>query len=157
MLAMLPQTRGSAVLFRRVLVAVDGSPGSRNAVRFGISLAAGDTRTELAFCHAIDVDRLLTIAERTFDDLPFTLEHARDAGEEILAESVAEATSAGCTASSFLVDARPAEGIDAIAERFGADVVIVGGSAHRRLRRLWKRSTRDAVLATAKRPILVVP
>lgn len=149
-------TRQKPALFHRILVAVDGSPLSERAVRTAVAIARDDAHTQLAICHVIDVDALLVRAERGVDDFALALSHTRTAAKEILRQSWTIARGAGLSGVVFLREGKAAEEIQQLADEFDADLVVIGGAARSKLRRLLCGSTRDELIERSARPLLVV-
>jgi nucleotide-binding universal stress UspA family protein len=140
--------------FARYLVAVDASPASENAARLAVGLARGHG-AELVFCHAIDVQRMLVHADRTFDDFPLALASAREVAREILDRCCTLASDAGVFARSYVREDRPAEAVAALAGAIGADLIAIGNRAHAPIHRVLNGSTRDDILRVTRLPVLV--
>src|SRR5215213_7432111 len=139
-----------ARLMTRILIGVDGSRRSEDAVAFGRALAvAADAAVTLAMAHRSEPLRpgaeeheafLRDDAERTLARLAGALEGVRDMELRPLVASTS-----------------PAHALQAIAEREKAGIIVVGSSHTGRLGRVLPGSTAERLLHGAPCPVTVVP
>jgi nucleotide-binding universal stress UspA family protein len=129
----------------RVLVPVDGSNGSGQAVRIGsaIAQAAG---AELRFLHAVELGGDGVIG--------WTVEGART-GFEPLEPAVQQAADMGVRAAREMAFGRPGPAIAAAAGAWGADLIVVGARGRNALERLTLGSVSDWVIRHSGRSVLV--
>ena len=132
---------GSAPL----VVGYDGTDGSRAALDEAVRLAAElDTTLVLAFAR-----RVSPLGSEVADLGTAILEHGRDVLDEGLA-------TAGDGARGELIDGRPADALAALAEREGAQMVVVGCYGEPPLRGALLGSTPHRLLQQCPVPVLVV-
>jgi nucleotide-binding universal stress UspA family protein len=146
-----PAVQGSeARLMTKILIGVDGSERSEDAVAFGRALAlAADAPVTLAMAHRSEPLRpgaeeheefLRNDAERTLVRLVATLDDVRDVELRPL-----------------VVNTSPAHALHAIAEEEHAGIIVVGSSHTGRLGRVLPGSTAERLLHGAPCPVAVVP
>jgi nucleotide-binding universal stress UspA family protein len=147
-------------MYRRIVVALDGSETSRQALREAIALARAHG-AKLRLLHVVDelgvnLGRPATPAEF------WAAAHA--AGERILAEASARAAKAGCDAHAKLLENRTlgavirrvAELIVEDAERWRADLLVVGTQGRRGIGKMLLGSVADGVVRMSPVPVLLV-
>ncbi len=78
-------------------------------------------------------------------------------GEEVLNHGIAIATGSGVGARGELVDARPVDGLIAVADQVDAPMIVVGHHGEGPLRGALIGATANKLLHQAERPVLVVP
>jgi nucleotide-binding universal stress UspA family protein len=140
--------------YRRILVAVDGSEASRQALAAALQLAK-DAGGRVCVLHDIsDLQYLVPYA-----DPGALLEAARSGGEQVLRDALALCESAGVPADTRLVDApgRPlGEAVADEARAWKADLVVLGSHGRRGLQRLLLGSGAEQILRLSPVPTLVV-
>jgi nucleotide-binding universal stress UspA family protein len=148
-------------MYRRILVAVDGSGTSQLALAQGIELAK-EPQARLRLVHVVDELAVNIGPAYTPNDF---WRAARKAGERVLEEAKARALKAGVEPETKLLEIRTlgalvrrvASSIVAEAERWEADLIVIGTHGRRGLSKLVLGSTADGVLRTAGRPVLLIP
>jgi nucleotide-binding universal stress UspA family protein len=147
-------------MFKKILIATDGSAPSTKAVKSGVDLAKATGASVL----------LVTVTELWS---ALDVAHAADAGinnpieqYEALADRLAQksltaaaeiAKSAGVAAETLHVrDRAPAEGVVATAKEKGSDLIVVGTHGRRGLNRLILGSQAQEILHHSEVPVLVV-
>jgi nucleotide-binding universal stress UspA family protein len=135
---------------KRIVIAYDGSDGSREALEQGVELArtAGAVATLVYVRHAP-----LSIVGDPFYDRALSRELRR--GRDVLDEARAYAADAGVAAESELLEGRPAEQILELARLRGADLVVVGSRGRSAVAEAVLGSVSQAVVHGADRPVLV--
>jgi nucleotide-binding universal stress UspA family protein len=137
-------------MFRKILVAFDGSPQARKAFDVGLEIA----RRFGAELEAMAVIRLPEPAVRV--ELDAALEEGRRVFAERFGELAAAAAAAGVTLQSRLEVGHPAEQIVHAAERDAADLIVMGRRGVSRFERWMLGSISERVLRYAHCPVLVV-
>lgn len=134
-----------------VVVCVDFSEASGAAV----ALAAAAARFDGATLHAVHVFE--RVAPPPFcPETPRVDDELRACGDDALARFV-EAHSGGLQATAHLREGRPAAEIAALADRIGADLVVLGAQGQSPFSPLALGSVANQVLRRAGRPVLVCP
>ncbi|MPZ38947.1 MAG: universal stress protein [Rhizobiales bacterium] len=147
-------------MYKRILIATDGSELASRAVSHGIKLA------KLAKAP-------VSVVTVTDSWSPFEMAHDYDRGKEdpignyeavmsaaaknILdnAGEVAKSQNVDC-ALIHVADKRPAEGIVATAEEVGADLIVMASHGRRNIDRLLLGSQANEVVTHSKVPVLIV-
>jgi nucleotide-binding universal stress UspA family protein len=147
-------------MYKRILIATDGSELASKAVQHGIGLAKLDkapvsmvTVTDMwtPFEMAHDYDRGTTNPITAYETL------ATEAAKKILDQAGEAAKSQGvdCTLV-HVADKRPAEGIVATAADVGADLIVMASHGRRGFDRLLLGSQANKVVTHSKVPVLIV-
>jgi nucleotide-binding universal stress UspA family protein len=136
-----------------ILIATDGSPSAREAVDFGVELAAeqGSGVTFVSVAPAADVFPMGAYGATA--SLPHKVTEAE---ERPLDEAHALAEQAGVTAHQRLLQGDPADEIVAYADVIDADLIVVGSRGHGTVASTLLGSVSRGVLREARRPVLVV-
>jgi nucleotide-binding universal stress UspA family protein len=146
-------------MYRRILVATDGSTLSKKAVRDSIGLAAA-TGAELVALHVVPrypvsyFEGALTISS---DDIARTEKHWHDQGQAVV-DRVREAAlsdgvkAKGVVAHSDLV----AESIMAVARKHRCDLVVMASHGRKGIKRILLGSETQQVLTHSNLPVLVL-
>jgi len=141
-------------VYRRILVAVDGSATSKLALRHALGLGK-DQRARVRLLNVIED---VAIAQ-WWMDIPRFIESMKVAGKKALDEGAALAKKAGVNAATAMVEARGRHVSDMIlgdAKTFRADVIVMGTHGLRGLNRLLLGSDAERVLRDAPVPVLLV-
>ncbi len=146
-------------MYSRILAAVDGSGPSTRAFREALRLAA-DQHAALRVAHVIDLGvALAPWAEMAFINYD-TLEAAlRESGARILDGALAEAHATGMAAESVMLETDvddPAAEILAEADRWGADLIVMGTHGRHGLAHLILGSVAEGVVRRATVPVLLL-
>jgi len=146
----------SARMFGRILVPVDGSGPSRDAVELAIATAAAVGGT-LVFCSVVDADRIvMECAAMPFVDPTPSIDGLKVRANDALASAVARAEARGLRAESMLKEGEPIKTLLNVAHQYGAELIVMGSHGRRGLQRLLLGSTTEGVLREADLPVLVV-
>jgi nucleotide-binding universal stress UspA family protein len=148
-------------MFKRILVAIDGSPTANRGLKCAIDLAA-DQHAKLYIIHVLDdmavapsFDGSLFPAEY-FDKM---IESMRLAGRKLIAEAEKLALERDLEVQAVFLETlgqRVAQTIVAEAGRQNADLIVLGTHGRRGVRRLLLGSDAEAVLREARVPVLLV-
>ena len=137
-----------------MLVAVDGSEHSENAVRHALDMArrVGDAHIVLVNVQppamSGEVSNLLTAEE--------VMHQHTEAGRLVLASAKALIDHAGVAYDTEIAIGRPADSIVDCAQRRGCDAIVLGASSHGRVRSLVLGSVASKVAHMAEVPVTVV-
>jgi nucleotide-binding universal stress UspA family protein len=135
-------------MFKRLLLAIDGSAAGPVAISFTIALAPPGTAVYVVHVNQYQVGgRGLTI--ETGDE---ACRPVHDAVTDLLTAGV-PATGFVCTSTCFGV----ADRIVAEADRWAADAIVVGSRRHRGVRRLLSQGVRTRVIRLSQVPVLTAP
>jgi nucleotide-binding universal stress UspA family protein len=152
------QDEGSAyrgvLMYKRILVPVDGSETSTKALVAALQLAR-ESEGRIRLVHAMDELAYLTGFEYSSD----LLQQARKYAQQLLADDLAMAQSAGVPADMRLVDMPGRRLGDVMAEEaanFEADLIVVGTHGRRGIGRALLGSGAEQVIRLAPVPVLVV-
>jgi nucleotide-binding universal stress UspA family protein len=147
-------------MYKRILVAVDGSKISNLALKEAIRIAK-DQRAALRLIHVVDVMPVYT----TMGEIPYSIDayqkSMRDAGRKVLADSTAKARAGRVKfGTKFVVIAgfttRIWDVINKDAKRWRADLIVIGTHGRRGFNRLFLGSVAEGVIRLAEKPILVI-
>jgi nucleotide-binding universal stress UspA family protein len=141
-------------IFRRILLATDGSNEAELATRAAVELAHS-TGSELYVVHV----KLVPITPPYPEVLDWRedLERAECEARELLDEQIKKVEDAGGTvAGTHLREEQPAEEIVALAEELGVGLIVVGSRGRGGIRRALTGSVSDRVVRHARCPVLVV-
>jgi len=145
-------------IYQQILVAVDGSSTSENALDEAIRLARL-MGARLRLVHVIDVLGYFTGYEPAMAYVGDTLPLMRAAGEELLAKDKQKALDQGVSVDSVLVDnavGRICEQVAEQAKLVNADLIVVGSHGRRGIGRALMGSDAELIVRYAPVPILVV-
>lgn len=146
-------------MYPKVLVAIDGSPTSDAAVDEAITLAK-EQGSMLRLVHVVDAGPAYLNA-----DTPFQLdEYERalyKAGEQILETALAKVRVKGLEAETKLIqivtiNEHAADELVAEAQRWPADLIVVGTHGRRGFRHLLLGSVAEGVIRSANQPVLLI-
>lgn len=146
------------IMYRRILVPVDGSAPSTLGLAEAIKLATDSGASLRLVCVVNEV--IMTDPEYV-PTLPLELmiELLREAGNKILAQAAASARKQGIEAQTALLETvggRVADLIVADAKQWRADLIVMGTHGRRGLHRLALGSDAEMVLRSSPVPVLFV-
>lgn len=138
---------------KTIVIATDGSPSAREAVEFGLELAA-EQGAKAVFVHvAPAVDVLPTGGFGMSSARPHELTEG-DRGS--LEEAGSLAAERGIEATTEMLRGDPVDEIVAHADSIDADLIVVGSRGHGTIASALLGSVSRGVLHEARRPVLVV-
>ena len=138
----------------RILIAIDGSPASDEAVELGVELAA-EQQAAVTFVHVV----------RPLDVVPMNCfglaagARPHDVTEEErqpLVEAKAAAERQGVHATAELLVGDVVDEIVAYADNLDVDLIVIGSRGHGRLTNALLGSVSRGVLSESKRPVVIV-
>ena len=144
-------------MYKRILVAIDGSPASRRGLKEAIRLAKG-ARARLLLLHVIDEVALVAAFPGALHTVDMVAP-VREAGKTILARGREQAQLAGVSSQALLVESLEgsvAERIVREARRWRADLLVLGTHGRRGMRRMVMGSDAELVVREASTPVLLV-
>lgn len=145
-------------MFKRILVAVDGSQTAELALQTAIGLASA-LQAQLRIVHVADIANINQDAE--FPSQSRMAESIVKNGRDILSGAEASAMSAGVAAETTLITIdtlkkRIPEVIAEDAQTWSADLIVIGTHGRRGLARLFLGSVAEGVARVASKPVLLV-
>lgn len=141
-------------MYRRILVAVDGSATSNKALVAALQQAR-DHNGRVRLVHSLDD----VLAVSGFEYAGELVGMARDGGAAVLAKALDIARSAGVEADTRLVEnpaQRLGETIAQEAAQWNADLVVTGTHGRRGLGRVLLGSGAEQIIRAATVPVLVI-
>ncbi|WP_165191710.1 universal stress protein [Caulobacter soli] len=143
-------------MYRKIILAFDGSQEARLALREGALLARRYDARVWLLCVLAD-NAALTMAQGV---QPGAAEHLLAASGEMVDEGLAKLREFGLEASGHVVRGDPAPTISAFVREVGADLVVLGHRRRSFLERWWSGPSgayivdnTDCSLLVARRPI----
>ncbi|MBY4947892.1 universal stress protein [Cupriavidus respiraculi] len=145
-------------MYRRILVAIDGSRASGRALEQAVAMALA-TRAEVSAVFVADD------ADPSFETVPgnpaWLMADVVAYGKGVLSRAGERLSAAGVRWTTRLTeaphgDATVAEAIVAEADRWSADVIVMGTHGHRGVRRMLLGSVSELVVSQTARPVLLV-
>lgn len=144
-------------MYKHILCPVDGSPISNIGMEEAIRLTK-DQNAKLRFFHVIDT--YVPILDMSGDfNVAYMIEILRENGEKVIKKAIATAEKAGLSAESQMLESvggRAAAYIVAEAEKWPADLIVMGTHGLRGISRLVMGSDAENVLRTSQIPVLLV-
>jgi nucleotide-binding universal stress UspA family protein len=144
-------------MYKHILVPVDGSEPSTNALRTAISLAK-EVGARIRLVHVVDNTAYLTGYDATGGANGALLAAVRDSGFQILKESATTVLAEGVEVDHLLVDdvsGRLGDLIAKVATQFGADLIVVGTHGRSGPSRLLLGSGAEQIIRLSPVPVLV--
>lgn len=143
--------------FRRIVVAVDGSPTARSALRAAIKLAA-DQQAALRIVLVIDV--VTGTVDSPYDMADYE-KSVRKAGDRVLQQAAIAASKAGIEATTVRLEVgsigdRVADEIARHARGWHADLIVIGTHGRRGLSHLFIGSVAESLIRIAPAPVLLI-
>lgn len=147
-------------MYKKILVATDGSEPSANAVRHGADLAKA-TGAELLLVNVTEIWSALEVAQASQSGIRDPIEQyeklADEAAEKSLSAATAIAGEAGVDAKTLHVrDQAASEGIINAAKDNNCDLIVTGTHGRGGVGRLILGSEATKVLHNSELPVLIV-
>ena len=145
-------------MFKRILVAVDGSHTAELALHEAIKLAS-ELQAQLRIVHAVDTVNINLGVE--FPDPSEVSDAVTKSGREILSKAEAVARVAGIPVETRLIEIdtlghRIPEMIAADAEAWPADLIVICTHGRTGLSHLFLGSVAEGVVRVATKPVLLI-
>ncbi|WP_170480779.1 universal stress protein [Ruegeria arenilitoris] len=147
-------------MYKKILIATDGSELAQRAVEQGISLAKS-LNASVMFVTVTELWSPLEMAGAaelgSQDAVRGYEDAAAQSAKEILKQANELAASAGIASETrHIADRRPAEGILDTAELYDCELIVMASHGRRGLQKMLVGSQTSEVIALSKRPVLVV-
>lgn len=144
-------------VYRKILVPIDGSLTSNRGLVEAIELAKDQSAT-LRLVHVLD-ELILGPGAEAVVYLGNTVDMLRDAGKQLLADAEAMVREQGLKVETVVLEVmggRAAESIVAEANKWGADLIVLGTHGRRGAKRLVMGSDAEEIVRTTPIPVLLV-
>ena len=142
---------------RKILVPVDGSDCSFEAIEYAVNLAAKhNSEICLTFIVPTSVWNYYLMTEDWSPVLVCTMKEMEEEGERLLLSALTSVKEAGTKARAQLDYGRPADKITQIAKEENSDLIVIGRSSRGLIARWLYGSVSDEVVRKAPCPVLVV-
>ncbi|MDO9576620.1 MAG: universal stress protein [Candidatus Cloacimonadales bacterium] len=142
---------------KRILAAIDFSEETDLVITYARQLTL-EFKAKLCIVHCESIDYYISTSE--FDEFPQTLdlrESRMNVVKQKLKDLKADLKQGGLEVKSVLLEGPTAANIITEAEKFKADLIIVGSHKHGKFYNLLVGSTHDALIKQSKVPVLVIP
>jgi nucleotide-binding universal stress UspA family protein len=151
------------VMFKKILIATDGSKHSQSAARLGIELARV-CNGSITAVNVIDSSMQTTIypmGEAGLDieaDVIIAIKRELyKAGSTALTQVENLANDAGMTIEKRIIEGYPAEAILKLADEASMDIIVIGSIGKTDIEKILLGSVAEKVVRNSKLPVLVVP
>lgn len=138
-------------MYKRILVAVDGAPGTEQVIEAAIDLAR-HYDSSLEVIHVVD-DAILPLDRHSRRQLVTRESEA----ERTLERMLDRAIETGVHATGTVERGDPDETILQCAQDWHCDAIVMGARTHHGLTDRVRRSTTERIVRTAPLPVLSVP
>jgi nucleotide-binding universal stress UspA family protein len=144
-------------MYKRILVAIDGSDTSKRALREALQLAK-DGKSALRVLHVLD---LVTFSTDTPSGFAAYEEALRVGGEQMLSDASDIAEKAGIACETKLLEMeehgrRVSEEIAEDAASWRAELIVIGTHGRRGMNRLLLGSVAESLVRIAPAPVLLI-
>lgn len=145
-------------MYQKILVPIDGSPASNLGLNEAVKLAK-DQGAKLRLFHLVDEYVAVSGTDGTALYSGDLLEALRQGGRKIVEKAEALARRNGLTPESVMLErfgGRAADFIVQQANKWGADLIVLGTHGRRGVKRLVMGSDAEQVVRTTRVPVLLV-
>jgi nucleotide-binding universal stress UspA family protein len=143
------------MLFRNILVAIDGSKESDKAIEVAADLAV-KLEAKVTFLHVINVPELGEVPGMSEKPDKAIRDRLMDAGKKILEKATQSTRRKKVVTSEKISFGYPADTIVKEASTLGADLIAMGSRGTTGIRRVMIGSTAEKVLRWSSVPVLIV-
>jgi nucleotide-binding universal stress UspA family protein len=144
--------QADAPVFRKILVAFDGSPGAWSALRHAILLAAEHGAALIVLSVEEPVPHYASVRDQVRQEE----EEVTSYFERLQADARREAEALGVPITTEIVHGHAARAIVDYARQVGADLIVMGQHGHSGMLEHFLGSTSDRVIDLAPSSVLVV-
>ncbi|MGC1758621.1 MAG: universal stress protein [Candidatus Cybelea sp.] len=141
-------------MFKRIAVALDGSDCSKEALTVATQLAETE-HAKLGICSIVDPVAIIGTAPPS-PGVDLVIRDVETEARRLVDESIARARRTGLTATGWTHNGMPVQQILRYADRFKADVIVMGTHGRSGIRHLLMGSVAEGVLRGSSVPVLVV-
>jgi len=152
-------------MFKKILIATDGSKHSEHAAKYGVDLAQLSNGS-VTICYVADVGGYLPLGSIPFGDAGFYAidpavfnslrDTALEAGKKAAARIEKMATAAGVFSESRVLEGNPAAEILRLAREKSMDIIVIGSIGKTGLEKFLMGSVAEKVVRNSPVPVLVV-
>lgn len=147
-------------MYRRILVAIDGSDISSLALDQAVQLAA-DQRARLRIVHVVDLYQYATpVADGYAFDPTLLWEASREEGRQALLVAEAKARSAAVDVETAMLEGDATQRVASLvvkdAQHWDADLIVLGTHGRRGFDRIFLGSVAETLVRMAPTPVLLV-
>ena len=138
--------------FHKILIAIDKTESAEKVAQSGLQLAQ-QFGSEVALVSIVDS----TVYSGNDEASSRELEEMKDFNFNASQRRVIENVFKKYPVKTFVEEGKPAEVIIRVAERFGADVIVMGTHGRKGLSHLIMGSVAEDVIKNSKKPCVVIP
>jgi nucleotide-binding universal stress UspA family protein len=141
-------------MFTKIVVPVDGSEPSNEAVKLALRLAS-EGQAEVIFVHAVELHKIVALAAPAPMDPSYAIDAACAAGRELLDQMEEQAESAGVRVACELPEDEVISSVLEVARQRKADLIVVGSHGRSGIPRALLGSVAEGILRRSPIPVLV--
>jgi len=149
------EERYAGCMFKHIIVPIDGSDFSLQAVDLAASLAKEQGANCTVFM-VVDIVQAAALASATPDLVNAWFKTLEEQAEAAVSAAVSRMRSAGVEANGEIAEGYPPDLIMDVAKRNQADLIVMGSHGRSGLKRLFLGSVAESVLRTSLIPVLIV-
>lgn len=140
-------------LYKKILIATDGSEYTKNSIDYGIDLAK-NTQAKLHVIYVIDTAAFASIPMDAAWESMYEL--LKKEGDEATGYVAEKAEAEGLEVEKLIIEGHPAEEIIKYAEKNSINLIVMGTLGKSGLDRFLLGSVAEKVVRASKIPVLVV-
>jgi nucleotide-binding universal stress UspA family protein len=142
-------------MFKHILVALDGSDCSHEALRLAVQLAK-EQGARCTACTVVDIVRAATsMTFATGDIVNEWIATLKDDARRIESDAIAKYADSGMKIGTLVVEGDPAAALCDAAKNNAADLIVMGSHGRTGVKRLWLGSVAESVVREATIPVLI--
>ena len=141
-------------MFTKIVVPVDGSDPSNEAVTLALRLAS-ESKAEVIFIHAVELHKIVALAAPAPMDPSYAIDAACRVGREILDQMKERAEKAGVQVACELPEDECIASVLEVARQRKADLIVVGSHGRSGIPRALLGSVAEGILRRSPIPVLV--
>lgn len=141
-------------MFKNIVLALDGSACAQAAFATALSLAKAEAAS-LTICTVVDPIEIAG-ANAPMPPTQSALDNARARAKTLLEDAAVRAREAGVDARTEVAEGEAAYELVRLAERIGADAIVMGTHGRSGLKRLFLGSVSEETLRSAGIPVVIV-
>nr|MDO8079625.1 universal stress protein [Candidatus Freyarchaeota archaeon] len=141
-------------MFKKILVATDGSKHAEKAVDYSIALAEA-FRAELIVLSVVEKAQLERLEPYAKESIQEIKEKMKLKAKQFVDEAEKKAKSKNIKVTKYILEGDPAELVCDQAEREGVDLIVVGTRGSTGVQRVVVGSHAIRIIRWSKRPVLI--